>query len=74
MVKPVLSEDRLLGVLGGRLVSLFFALFCLGEKTSLLLLLGFRLVLVQKLEELRGSVLVEGMRELGDSGRDLRCL
>jgi hypothetical protein len=43
-------------------------------ETSLLLLLGLRTVLVSKLEELSGSVLVEGIRELGDRGRDFQAL
>ncbi len=45
-----------------------------GLKTSLLLNFGFRAVLVEELEELGGGVLVEGMRELGDSGGNLQTL
>ena len=40
-------------------------------KTSLLLLLSFRAVLVKELEELGSGVLVEGVRELRDGGGDL---
>ena len=52
-----------LGVLSGSLL-----------ETSFLLLLGLRTILVGKLEELSGSVLVEGVRELGDRGRDFQAL
>lgn len=43
-------------------------------KTSLLLLLGLGTVLVKKLEELGGGVLVEGVRELSDGRRNLQAL
>jgi hypothetical protein len=41
---------------------------------NLLLLLGLGTILVGKLEELSGSILVEGVRELGDRGRDFQAL
>lgn len=44
----------------------------LRQESSLLLLLGLGLVLVEEGEELGGGVLVEGVRELGDRGGDLR--
>lgn len=47
VVETVLGENGLLGVLSGRLVSLLLALLSVGKETSLLLLLGFGLVLVQ---------------------------
>ena len=37
-------------------------------------MLSLGAVLVQELEQLRGSVLVEGVRELGDGRRDLQAL
>lgn len=40
----------------------------LGLEARLLLLLGLALVLVGEAEQLRGSVLVEDVRELGDRG------
>lgn len=43
-------------------------------ETSLLLLPGLRTILVGKLEELSGSVLVKGVRELGDRRRDFQAL
>ena len=43
-------------------------------KTSLLLLLGLGTVLVKELEQLGSSVLVEGVRELGDRGGNLETL
>ena len=43
-------------------------------KTSLLLLLGLRAVLVKELEQLGSSVLVESVGELGDGGRNLQAL
>ena len=73
VVKAVLGEDRLLGVLGGRLVALFFARLSLGKETRLLLLLGLGLVLVEQLEELSGGVLVECLGELGDGRGDLEA-
>jgi hypothetical protein len=72
VVETVLGKARLLGVLGGRLVSLLGLGLGLGQETRLLLLLGFGLVLVEELEELGGGVLVEGVRELGNCGGDLR--
>ena len=73
MVKTVLGVNGLLGVRGGSLVSLLLSGLGLGQETSLLLLLGFGLVLVEELEELGGGVLDEGLTELGDCGGDLRC-
>ena len=52
-----------LGVLRGSLL-----------ETSLLLLLGLGTILVSKLEELSGSILVERVRELGDCGRHFQAL
>ena len=72
MVKTVLGVNGLLGVRGGSLVSLLLSGLGLGQETSLLLLLGFGLVLVEELEELGGGVLVEGLTELGDCGGDLQ--
>ena len=43
-------------------------------ETSLLLLLGLGTILVSKLKELSGSILVEGVRELGDGRRDFQAL
>ena len=43
-------------------------------KASLFLLLGLGTILVGKLKELSGSVLVEGMRELGDRRWDFQAL
>lgn len=43
-------------------------------KTSLLLLLGLGAVLVQQLEELSSSVLVQGVRELGNGRGNLETL
>jgi len=74
VVETVLGKARLLGVLGGRLVSLLGLGLGLGQETRLLLLLGFGLVLVEELEELGGGVLVEGVRELGNCGGDLQTL
>ena len=44
------------------------------SETSLLLLLGLGAVLVEKLEQLGSSVLVESVGELSDSRRDLEAL
>ena len=71
VVETVLGEDGLLRVLGRGLVALLLSLLSLGQETSLLLLGGLGLVLVEELEELGGGVLVEGVRELGDRGGDL---
>lgn len=49
-------------------------LCCSLLETSLLLLLGLRTILVGELKELSGSVLVEGVRELGDRRRDFQAL
>jgi len=74
VVETVLGEEGLLRVLGGGLVTLGGLGLGLLEETSLLLLLGLRLVLVQELEELGGGVLVKGVTELGDGGWDLQPL
>lgn len=66
MVQSILGKDGLLGVLGGGLVTLGGLGLSLFEETSLLLLGGLGLVLVQELEELGGSVLVQGVGELGN--------
>ena len=47
---------------------------CNGVKASLLLLLGLRAVLVEELEQLSGSVLVEGVGELSNGGGNLETL
>ena len=71
VVKTVLDEERLLGVLGlGTLSSLLRG----GIETSLLLLLRLRAVLVQQLEKLGRGVLVERVRELSDRGGHLKAL
>jgi hypothetical protein len=59
VVEAVLDEQRLLVGLGGLLASSSVLGSCI--KASLLLLLGLGTVLVQELEELRRSVLVEGV-------------
>jgi hypothetical protein len=59
VVEAVLDEQRLLVGLGGLLASSSVLGSCI--KASLLLLLGLGAVLVQELEELRCSVLVEGV-------------
>ena len=46
----------------------------LSLETSLLLLLGLRAVLVQELEQLSGSVLVESVGELSDGRGNLETL
>jgi len=66
VVQTVLGVNGLLGVRGGSLVSLLLSGLGLGQETSLLLLLGFGLVLVEELEELGSSVLVEGLTELSN--------
>lgn len=71
MVQTVLGKDGLLAVGSGSLVTLLLSGLGLGQETSLLLLLGFGLVLVEELEELGGSVLVESLTKLGDCGGDL---
>jgi hypothetical protein len=65
-----LSESYLLLV---RLLALGLLRGSLLE-TSLLLLLGLGTILVGKLEELSGGILVESVRELGDRGRDFQAL
>ena len=45
-----------------------------GQKTSLLVLLRLRAVLVEELEELSGGVLVQSVRELGNGGGDFETL
>lgn len=72
VVQTVLGEQGLLGVLGGGLVTLGGLGLGLLEETSLLLLLGLGLVLVQELEELGSGVLVQGVAELGNGRGDLR--
>lgn len=70
VVETVLDNVRLLAD-----VLLLLALLDGGgllEQTLLLLGLGLRSVLVQELERLRGSVLVEDVLELGDRRRDLQ--
>jgi hypothetical protein len=71
VVQTVLGEQGLLGVLGGGLLTLGGLGLGLLEETGLLLLLGFGLVLVQKLEELGSSVLVQGVAELGNGRGNL---
>lgn len=74
VVETVLGEDGLLGVGGGRLVTLLLSLLGLSKETSLLLLGRLGLVLVEELEELSGGVLVKGVGELGDGRGDLQSL
>ena len=74
MVETILGEDGLLRVLGGGLVTLLDARLGLGQETGLLLLLALGLVLVEKLEQLSSSVLVKGVRELGDGRGNLQAL
>lgn len=73
MVKTVLGEQWLLVGLG--VCRLVFSNGSGGSiQTSLLLLLRFRAVFVEQFEELRSRVLVQGVRELGDRGRNLQAL
>jgi hypothetical protein len=87
VVEAVLDEERLLVLrqvqMSGttimvRATSLVLAVLGGGLsrrlETSLLLLLGLRTILIQQLEELRRGVFVEGVRELGNCGRDLETL
>lgn len=74
MVQTVLGEDGLLGVLGGSLVTLLDSVLSLGSESGLLLLLGFGLVLVEELEQLGSSVLVQSVGELGNCWGDLESL
>lgn len=73
VVQAVLDEQRLLGVL-------ILSLLVLGSglrdsvKARLLLLLGLGAVFVKELEKLGRGVLVEGVLELRDRGRDLKAL
>jgi hypothetical protein len=53
---------------------LFSGSFGESLETFLLLDLGLRAVLVKELEQLCSSVLVESVRELGNSGGDLQAL
>jgi len=73
VVQAVFNEERLLRVLGLSLLLISSGLRSYLE-TSLLLLLRLRSVLIQKLEQLCSSVLVEGVRELGNGGRNLETL
>ena len=67
LIKTLAEADLFLGLVVGGCSSS-------GHKTSLLLLLALRTVLVEKLEQLSSSVLVESVRELGDSRGDLETL
>lgn len=72
VVESVLDEQGLLvGLLLDGLVAGGNLGLGLLQQTSLLLLLGLGLVLVEQLEELGRGVLVEGVRELGDRRGDL---
>lgn len=71
MVKAVFGVQGLLRVLRV-LVPGSSSTSCL--ETSLLFLLALGAVLVQKLEQLCGSILVEGVLELGDSRGNLETL
>ena len=72
VVESVLDEQGLLvGLLLDGLVAGGNLGLSLLQQTSLLLLLGLGLVLVEQLEELGRGVLVEGVRELGDRRGDL---
>ena len=44
------------------------------SQTGLLLLLRLRAILIQQFKQLRSSILVQRVRELGDSGWDLETL
>lgn len=61
VVKTLLDEKRLLAILLGLLALVGSDSLGLLVQTSLLLLLGLWLVLVQETEELGGGVLVEGV-------------
>lgn len=74
MVQTILGKDGLLGVLGSSLVTVLDSVLGFRSKSSLLLLLGFRLVLVEQLEQLGSGVLVQSVGELGNCGRDLESL
>lgn len=71
VVETVLSEDGLLAILGGSLVTLLLSLLSLGSETSFLLLLRLGFVLVEELEELGSGVFVECAEELSDSRGNL---
>lgn len=73
VVKTVFHEQGLLGVLGV-LVLILSSGGGGGQKTSLLVLLGLRAVLVEELEQLSGGVLVQSVRELGNGRGDLETL
>lgn len=73
VVKTELGEEGLLGVF--RILGFLLRGGGSGSsEASLLLLLGLRAVLVEELEQLGGSVLVEGVGELGDGRGDLEAL
>jgi len=71
VVETVLDKERFLCFLSSLALSRGR---CSSTNALLLLLLGFRAVLVKKLEELGGRVLVEGVGELRDGGRNLQAL
>lgn len=72
VVEAILGEQGLLVGLGCLLAR--SGVFRGSIEAGLLLLLRLRAVLVQKFEKLRRSVLVEGVRELSDSRRNLETL
>ena len=74
VVETHLGEEGLLSILLGLLAIVGGNSLSLLVQTSLLLLLGLWTVLVEETEELGGSVLVEGVGELGDSRGNLQAL
>lgn len=72
VIKTVLGEQGLLGIIFSILV--LSSSSSGGFEAGLLLLLALGSVLVQELEQLSSSVLVEGVGELGNSRRDLEAL
>lgn len=72
VVETVLDKQGFLGILSSILA--LSSLLSLSSKTSLLLLLSLGAVLVQELEQLGSSVLVESVGELGNGGGNLETL
>jgi hypothetical protein len=71
VVQAVLDEQGLLAICLGVSLLAVGDVLGNGRQTGLLLLLGLRAVLVEQLEQVGGSVLVQGVAELGDRRGDL---
>ncbi len=71
VVDTVLDHDGLLSLID---LGTTGSLLGEGTQTSLLISIRFRAVLVKQLEELGSGVLVQGLGELVDRGRDLQTL